>query len=103
MKIIEYLKELVTDWIRYQDTSVPRGVDQQRYIHLKYTNQDKLRRFTKEHEYNKMLIDKVALHYFLRLNDETKKKLLQPYMKQEKGGRNDEGTQKKCKNLLVHQ
>ena len=63
------------------DTTVPRGVKQKRYIFLKYDNREKARQFLEDNEeYDHMLLDKVSLHYFLGLPDETKRELLAPYM-----------------------
>lgn len=64
------IKEIVEDWGRYMDTTIPRGAKKQLYISLKYSNKEKLRRITEKHGINRILLQEVAIADFLLKDDE---------------------------------
>lgn len=65
------VKEVIVDWGRYMDTVIPRGVDRQMFLHLKYSNKSKLEKFHQRHDLiDGDLVEKVALHEFMKLPEE---------------------------------
>ena len=66
--IIDNVKGLVIDWGRYMDTVIPKGVDRKLFIHLKYSNREQTSKFSEEHDLiDKDLLEKVAVHEFMKL------------------------------------
>ena len=71
MKIIDNVKELITEWGRYMDTVVPKNVDRKLFLHLKYSNKNKIHKFQEEHDLiDGDLLEKVAVKAFLELPEE---------------------------------
>ena len=71
---------VVKDFIRYMNTTTPKGVDHKRFIQLKYDNRDKLDLLQQVHpEVDEYLLTKVAVRDFLEKSDEDIMKELGEY------------------------
>lgn len=83
--MIGYIKEVVTDFGRHMDSVIPRGVDSEVFLELKYGNKARLEKFHEEHNLiDSDLVEKVAVREFLKLpEDEIVRRCLQ-YMERER-------------------
>lgn len=81
MKLFERIKYVITDFVKYIDTSIPQGVKSKEYTDLKYTTQEKLMKFEEEYDlFPRRLIEMKATQLFLSVPDEKKLEYLRPYM-----------------------
>ena len=69
--MIGYIKEVVTDFGRHMDSVIPRGVNSEVFLELKYGNKAKLEKFHEEHNLiDSDLVEKVAVREFLKLPED---------------------------------
>lgn len=80
-KIRKNVRNLVDDFMMTMDTVVPEGVDASLFKYLKYSNREWIMNFREKYpEYPKVLICMVAVHYWLKLSDDEKRRMLNVYM-----------------------
>lgn len=71
--MIGYIKHLIRDWGRYMDTCIPPHVDPEVFIRLKYGNKERVEEFCSKYDLlDSDLVEKVAVHDFMRLPDDEK-------------------------------
>lgn len=71
MMIVDSVKEMVLDWGRYMDTVIPKNVDRKLFIHMKYSNKEKTRKFSEKYDLiDSDLVEKVAIKEFMKLPEE---------------------------------
>lgn len=63
-------KQIVQDWCKYMNTSIPRGLDKEMFIDLRYTSQDMAREFTDKHNVDIRLLESLAVYEFMKSNTE---------------------------------
>lgn len=72
--------KIISDFWRYMDTTIPIGVDHDKYIQLKYSNEEQLDKFLEEYNLiDRTLLEKVALNEFLQKSDDEKLRILEQY------------------------
>ena len=65
------IRDTVTDWYKYMDTTVPEGVNRKLFTHLKYANKNRLWKFLEAHpQFDRRVVEKQALHEYLKKDDE---------------------------------
>ena len=71
---------IIQDFYRYMDTTTPKGVDHDKYIELKYTNEERINEFLEEYNIiDRILLEKVAIREFMKNDDNKILSLLEQY------------------------
>jgi len=83
--MIGYIKEVVTDFGRHMDSVIPRGVNPEVFLELKYGNKAKLEEFHEEHNLiDSYLVEKVAVREFLKLPEDEIVRRCMGYMERDR-------------------
>ena len=65
------MRNMVIDWYKYMNTSIPKGANKKRFTDLVYSNKGKKLQFLDQHEeIDVRLLEEVALHEFLMKSEE---------------------------------
>lgn len=58
---------IARDFYKYMDTTYPKNVDRDKYLHLKYSNREQIRQLTRKYEeIDPILLEKIAVHELLQ-------------------------------------
>ena len=70
MNLKTEIKGMVSDWYKYMNTSIPKGVNGQVFTELIYSNREKKINFLDKHkEIDVRVLENIALHEFLQKSD----------------------------------
>ena len=83
MTLTEELKDIMVDFGKYMDTTIPKDTKGDLFISLKYSNKERMRKFCKQHEIDRLLVEQVAIADFLLQDDKTILNKCREYMKRE--------------------
>lgn len=78
------IKELATDFYRYMDTTVPRGVETGKYTKLKYMNRESIHSFVEAHpDVSPQLLDHLARYELMKQDEKTILEKIKIFMEKE--------------------
>ena len=68
---MKLVKNILSDFVMYMDTTVPRGVNPKFWTQLKYSNNQKIDKFTEQYKIPRELLRKLAEYEFMAQDNET--------------------------------
>lgn len=84
MTVKEEIRDILVDFGKHMDTTIPKNANGDLFISLKYSNKERMREFCKEHDVDRLLLEQVAIADFMLQNKEAMVEKINQYTIQPK-------------------